>query len=221
MHVIWNLYDGYDWPKTRTAITNAVEEVEAKTEERKRRHRRSNEPEDEDDPIIGDCLFNSIYIGVSANPDPNELRRQINQGINDGASETESYQTSGASRPTNVSTGQQYRPKARPRRLKLDRSKAHKISFELKGVSADIVTFAPGSGETQSMIDVRIGEFEIFDNVPTSTWRKFLTSLHDKSEMREMCKPLMHIEMFNVRPIRELSATEIVMRVSQIGCDRL
>ncbi|GAB7344285.1 hypothetical protein MBLNU457_2158t1 [Dothideomycetes sp. NU457] len=214
VHVIWNLYDGYDWQSTRTAITDAVEEVEARAEERKLRRRRSQEPEDEEESIIGDCLFNSIYIGVPANKDVNELRRQINRGINDLASETESYQTSGVSRPTNLSSGQHSRPKQRPRRLKLKRSQTHKISFELKGVSADILGLEPGSDETQNSIDVRIREFEIFDNIPTSTWRKFLTSNHDKEEMREMCKPMIHIEVLNVRPIKELSATELLLRAS-------
>jgi len=214
VHVIWNLYDGYDWQSTRTAINDAVETVEARAEERKLRRRRSQEPEDEEESIIGDCLFNSIYIGVPANKDVNELRRQINRGINDLASETESYQTSGVSRPTNLSSGQQSRPKQRPRRLKLKRSQTHKISYELKGVSADILGLEPGGSETQNSIDIRIREFEIFDNIPTSTWRKFLTSNHDKEEMREMCRPMIHIEVLNVRPIKELSATELLLRAS-------
>lgn len=213
VHVIWNLYDGYDWQRTRTAISDAVQEVENKAEERRARRRRSGAEEEEDESVIEDFLFNSIYIGVPASKEAQDLRRQINHNINDLASETESYATSGVSRPTNQS-GQQYKPRARQRRLKLERSKAHKVAFELKGVSADVLMFPPGTGETQSSVDVRVRDFEIFDNIPTSTWRKFLTYMHDENNMREMMKPMIHLEMQNVRPVEDLAATELVMRVS-------
>lgn len=216
VHVIWNLYDGYDWQKTRTAISDAVQEVETKAEEKRARRRRSGGVDEEEESVIEDFLFNSIYIGVPASRDAQELRRQINRNINDLASETESYAPSGVSRPTNYSSGQQSRPRARARRLKLERSKAHKVAFELKGVSADVLAFPPGSGETQNSIDVRVRDFEIFDNVPTSTWRKFLTYLHDEDNLREMMRPMIHIEMQNVRPVLDLAATEIVMRVSSL-----
>ena len=48
VHVIWNLYDGYDWSHTRDVITQAVEEVEAKLEEKRTRRRRSAEAEEEE-----------------------------------------------------------------------------------------------------------------------------------------------------------------------------
>ena len=214
VHVIFNLYDGYDWQRTRDSITNAVEEVEARAEERKMKRRRSTDPNDDEESVIGDFLFNSIYIGIPANRDPQELRRQINRDINDLASETESYATSGQTRPSNVSANQQHR-RTKTRRLKLERSKAHKIAFELKGVSADVLVFPPGSREVQNAVDVRIQDLEIFDNVPTSTWRKFLTCQHDKGEMREMGKPMVHIELQNVRPVLQLAATELVIKVGR------
>lgn len=217
VHIIWNLYDGYDWEQTRNTISTAVEEVEQKLEERKINQRRSADPEEDEESVIGDFLFNSIYIGVPATRDASDLRRQINRNIDDLASDTESYATSGTSRPTRQPGGLQGRPRPRNRRLKLDRSKSHKLCFELKGVSVDFFVHPPGSGEVQSSIDVRIRDFEIFDNVPTSTWRKFLTYYNDEGNMREMMKPMIHLELLNVRPVPDLAATEIAIRVSAIG----
>ena len=39
LHIIWNIYDGYDWQRTRDGITEAVEQVEIKVEERKAKRR--------------------------------------------------------------------------------------------------------------------------------------------------------------------------------------
>ncbi|KAG8624629.1 hypothetical protein KVT40_007696 [Elsinoe batatas] len=212
VHLIWNLYDGYDWQGTRQAISQAVEEVEHRAEERRMRRKTMAEPEDEES-IIGDCLFNSIYIGVPANKDPNELRRIINRGIDDLASESESYATSGISKPTNLSGGSGQRVRRRPRRLKLERSKAHKVAFEAKGVSADILVY-PSGGEAQNSIDLRVRDFEIFDNLPTSTWRKFMTPWHKESADREMAKPFIHAEITTIRPIPSLAATELVLTIT-------
>lgn len=213
-HIIWNLHDGYDWRNTRESITEAVEEVEQRIEERKAKRRRSTNDNDDEESVIEDCLFNSIYIGVPANSDAQDLRRQINRHIDDQISETESYPASGMSRPSSYSGGG--RPsRAKPRRrLRLERSKHHKIAFELKGLSADVLVFAPGSGEVQSSVDVRMRDFEIFDNVPTSTWKKFLTHLHENGKGREMAKPMIHVDLATVKTMPDLAASELVLRVS-------
>ena len=75
VHFIWNLFDGYDWQRTRDVINQAVVEVEAKAAEKlaKRGKRRSIDFEDSDEDVIGDFLFNSIYIEVNAHQDPRDL----------------------------------------------------------------------------------------------------------------------------------------------------
>jgi autophagy-related protein 2 len=134
--------------------------------------------DEEEESVIGDFLFNSIYIGIPANRDPRELSHQINRNVVDHASETESYSTSTVS----GSPSRQSKAPHVKRKLRLNRSKHHKMTFELKGVSADLVVFPPGSGEAQSSIDVRVKDFEIFDHVPTSTWKKFATYMQDAGE---------------------------------------
>lgn len=213
MHIIWNLFDGYDWQHTRDTISKAVEDVESKAiEKRARNERRATFEQDIDDEetVIGDFLFNSIYIGIPANRDPRALAAAINQELNDNTTETESIATtslSASSSRQNTSRG------TKSNKLRLKRSKHHKITFELRGICVDFVAFPPGSGETQSSIDIRVHDFEIFDHVPTSTWRKFATYMQDAGE-RETGTSMIHIELLNVKPVPELAASEMVLKAT-------
>jgi autophagy-related protein 2 len=87
------------------------------------------------------------------------------------------------------------------------------MTFELKGVCADLVLFPPDSEETQSSLDVRIKDLEIYDHVPTSTWKKFATYMHEAGE-KESGTSMVHLEILTVKPIPELAASEIVLKVS-------
>lgn len=212
VHFIWNLYDGYDWQSTRDTISQAIEDVQNKATERLARNdkRKSTDPVEEEESVIGDFLFNSIYIGIPANRDPRELAHRVNRNIDDLASETESYATStSAGSPSRKS--QVPRSKS-SRKLRLKRSKYHKMTFELKGVSADVMIFPPDSGDTQSSLDIRVQDLEIFDHVPTSTWKKFATYMHEAGE-RESGADMIHLEILNVKPVPNLAASEIILKV--------
>jgi autophagy-related protein 2 len=213
VHIIWNLFDGYDWQHTRDTISKAVQDVESKAiEKRARNERRPTFDQDieDEETVIGDFLFNSIYIGIPANRDPRELAAAINQELNDNATETESIATTYLSSSPSRQSGAR---KSKAKKLRLKRSKHHKITFELRGVSVDLVVFPPDSGETQSSVDVRVHNFEIFDHVPTSTWRKFATYMQDAGE-RETGSSMIHIEILNVKPVPELAASEIVLKAT-------
>jgi autophagy-related protein 2 len=215
VHVIWNLFDGYDWQRTRDTISKAVEDVEIKaTERRARTSRMSPAAEEEEESVIGDFLFNSIYIGIPANKDPRELHREINRDINDLTSETGSYATSTTVTGATARQGRSVSGREK-KRLRLHRSKHHKMTFEMSGICADLVVFPPGSEETQSSLDVRVKDLEIYDHVPTSTWKKFATYLHEAGE-RESGTSMVHLEILTVKPIPELAASEIVLKVSDM-----
>ncbi|KAL9058501.1 MAG: hypothetical protein Q9206_001900 [Seirophora lacunosa] len=212
VHVIWNLFDGYDWQRTRDTIGQAIADVESKAlnQQSKRDKRKPPEDESDEESVIGDFLFNSIYIGIPANKDPRSLSRQVSRHLDDLASESES------SAPSTVTSS----PKepsapspARSTKTRLARSKHHKMTFELKGISADLVVFPPGAGETQSSVDVRIQDLEIFDHVPTSTWKKFATYMQDAGK-RESGSSMIHVEMLNVRPVPDLAASEIILKAT-------
>ncbi|KAJ6161022.1 hypothetical protein N7470_004418 [Penicillium chermesinum] len=212
MHIIWNLFDGYDWQRTRDTISKAVKDVEVKaTERRAQASRMSPDAEEEEESVIGDFLFNSIYIGIPANKDPRELHREINRDINDLTSETGSYATT--TTVTGATSRQGRSGPEREKKLRLHRSKHHKMTFELRGVSADLVVFPPGSEETQSSLDVRVKDLEIFDHVPTSTWKKFATYMHEAGE-RETGTCMLHLEILTVKPVPELAASEIVLKAT-------
>ncbi|RDA86821.1 hypothetical protein CP532_6388 [Ophiocordyceps camponoti-leonardi (nom. inval.)] len=256
VHVIWNLFDGYDWSRTRDVIAQAVEDVEAKATERQQQRLRQQttttttttlggldayeeQMMEEEEETIGDFLFNSIYIGIPMNRDPRELTRDINAGLNQGdgdtITETESVATTTASSTRTATLRQQQQQHlpgqqgrhGRRRRLRLNRSRRHKITFELRGVNADVIAYpstpssaestaattARGGQETLSSIDVRVQTLDIFDHVPTSTWKKFATYDQDMGE-REMGTNMVHLELLNVRPIPDLAASEIVMRAT-------
>ncbi|RAK77937.1 putative autophagy regulatory protein Atg2 [Aspergillus fijiensis CBS 313.89] len=212
-HVIWNLFDGYDWQRTRDTISKAVKEVERKATERRARtgSRASPSFDEEEESVIGDCLFNSIYIGIPANKDPREIRNDINRNIDDLVSETGSYATT--TTVTGATVRQSQSPSLRGKKLRLSRSKYHKMTFELKGICADLVVFPPGLDETQSSLDVRVDDVEIFDHVPTSTWKKFATYMHEAGE-KESGTSMLHLEILTVRPVPELAASEIVLKAT-------
>ncbi|KAL4861065.1 hypothetical protein BDV12DRAFT_77012 [Aspergillus spectabilis] len=214
-HVIWNLFDGYDWQRTRDTISQAVKDVEKKATERRARagSRASPNFDKEEDVVIGDCLFNSIYINIPATRDPSDLRGDINQeisrNIDDLISETGSYATTS----TVTTVRRTNSPSVRGKKLRLSRSKAHKMTFELKGICADLVVFPPGSGETQNSLDVRVKELEIFDHLPSSTWKKFATYMREAGE-KETGTSMVHLEILTVRPVSELAASELVLKAT-------
>ena len=214
LHFIWNLYDGYDWQSTRDTISQAIENVQNKATERLARNdkRKPADPDEEQESVIGDFLFNSIYIGISAGRDPRELSHQVNRNLDDHVSETESHATSTSSSSPNRK-GQIPRLKGN-RKLRLKRSKYHKMTFELKGVSADVIVFPPDTGDTQSSLDIRVRDLEIFDHVPTSTWKKFATYMHEAGE-RESGTDMIHLEVLNVKPVPNLAASEIILKVGR------
>ncbi|KAL2019735.1 hypothetical protein VTK56DRAFT_9272 [Thermocarpiscus australiensis] len=212
VHVIWHLFDGYDWLRTRDVISKAVHDIEAKAHERRTRaDRRGGYEQDleDEETVIGDFLFNSIYIGIPANRDPSQLAEAINRNLQDVA-DTESIATSAATTSTVRASGQ-HRPRSKS--LKLNRSKRHKVTFELRGVNVDLVVFPPGSGETVSSVDVQVHDLDIFDHVPESTWKKFATYDHDAGE-RELGANMVHLELLNTKPVPSIPATEIVMKVT-------
>jgi autophagy-related protein 2 len=210
MNIVWDLFDGYDWPRTRDIITQAVDDVEARAEERRQ------QPQDEDeeeDFVEQDFLFNSVWIGVPIKDEKGALAKRINHDIDDLVSETGSYATSTATRSTGATIRPRSATKVKGRKLKLERSKTKKIAFKISSVAVDLIVFPPSTGETQNSTNVRVQDFEIIDHVPTSTWKKFLTSLIEPSK-REMGRPMIELEVLNTKPVDDLAASELVIKVN-------
>ncbi|KAK9452905.1 hypothetical protein V1511DRAFT_463500 [Dipodascopsis uninucleata] len=217
VHLLWNLHDGYDWPRTREAISKAVKRVEVRAAEAIRNRLQAGYTSDENESIIGDFLFNSIYIGVPPGNDARDLASAINNEIDD-ESETASLSSSFSgfsSRPASRAESRTFNGSPALKRnpkLHLKRSRSHKIQIELRGVNVNFIVY-PESSMVANSTDLQVREFEIFDNVPTSTWRKFATYMQSAGE-RESGSSMAHIELLNVRPSPDLATTEIVLKVS-------
>lgn len=214
VNIIWNLFDGYDWPKTRNELAQVIDDIEARAEER----RQQAQSEEELEFVEEGQLFNSVWIGVPIRDGKGALAKKVIHDINDrregsdGASETGSYATSTATRSTTatVRPGSSISTK---RLQKLGRGRHKRMAFELKNVAADLVVFEPGSGETVSSVDVRLQDLTVYDNIPSSTWNKFALCDIEPAK-REMNRPMVNLAILTVKPAADLAATELVIEVS-------
>jgi len=255
--VVWNLHDGYDWPKTRDAIALAVQKVEQRAAEAlaAKTRRKTPQPtrtvtlpevlygddpwtfdEDEeedidDDSEIGDILFNSIYVGVRRGQDPRTLARNINRDLGDldAQSETTSQVSTTPSSPMRSSRGASPgfasgnmldRTRRSVKSLRLKRSKSQKVQVNLRnlGIDFDLLPDPVQPGDTVlSTIRLKVGDLEILDNVPTSSWNKFVTFWWGGDKRRETASAMVDLEIANVKPVQHLSASELVIKVHLMG----
>ena len=245
--VVWNLHDGYDWPRTRDVIALAVQKLEQKAADALSAKARRKTPrptrtvtlpevlygedpyafdEDEeddfdDDSEIGDILFNSIYVGVRRGQDPRSLARNINRDL-DAQSETTSQVSTTPSSPMRSSRGASpsgANPLDRTRRpaksLRLKRSRTQKVQINLRALGVDFELLADEVGQSVlSNLRLKIGDLEILDNVPTSSWNKFVTYWRGgDNRRRETASAMVALEVVNVKPVQSLSASELVIKV--------
>jgi autophagy-related protein 2 len=248
--VVWNLHDGYDWPKTRDAIALAVQKLEQRAAEalaakarRKTPHPTrtvtlpellygddpwtfDEEEEDDvdDDSEIGDILFNSIYVGVRRGQDPKMLARNINRDL-DAQSETTSQVSTTPSSPMRSSRGASpgfaagnplERARGSAKSLRLKRSKSQKVQINLRNLAFDfdLLSEPLQAGNTiLSTVRLKVGDLEILDNVPTSSWNKFVTYWRGADKRRETASAMVDLEIANVKPVQHLSASELVIKV--------
>lgn len=242
--VVWNLHDGYDWARTRETISLAVQKLEQKAADAlaSKARRRPTHPtrtvtlpevlygedpyafdEEEDDfddnSEIGDILFNSIYVGVRRGQDPKSLARAINREIDD-QSETASQISTTPSSPIRSSrgaspSGTSLRRSSRALRLK--RSRAQKVQINLRALGVDFELFPEPTEAGQSVLStlrLKVGDLEILDNVPTSSWNKFVTYWRGRDKKRrETASAMVDLDVVNVKPVHSLSASELVVKV--------
>jgi len=91
--------------------------------------------------IEEDFLFNSVWISIPVNEEKGALSKKINHMWDDLSVRLVATPQHRISLDSN-GRGRQSRS---AEKLKLERSRHHKITFELRGVAADIVVFPPGN----------------------------------------------------------------------------
>ena len=78
VHIIWNLFDGYDWQHTRDSISQAVAQIQHQAVERQAARKRSSvDPGEEDEDVIGDFF---VQFNLHWNPCKERSRRSRSTG---------------------------------------------------------------------------------------------------------------------------------------------
>jgi autophagy-related protein 2 len=208
VHVIWHLYDGFDWRHTQDVMNQQVQDLKARAYDRANRRRPAESDDEEEESVVNDCLFNSIYINIPANADPEGLSAAINAAVRGRANDLETVDGTSVAATSTRTVG--VRKRARSGSLKLRRSKRHRMSIELTGLDVDLFTFPASTSETQTYVDVNVEDFHVFDAIPTSSWRTFASYDQDNGA-RPIERKLLHLEVFVVRPVKGLTATELVI----------
>ena len=130
--------------------------------------------------LIGETLFQSIHLSVPKGSDPSSLTKNINKSVQNYFDNEDSNDLS---INYNIETGRNYK------NLKLRRSKNHKISIDLKNTEVNMAILTTRDPrrdkdvpdvkyEVTNSIDLRIEDIDIYDNIPNSTWNKFLSYMN-------------------------------------------
>lgn len=196
-----NLHDGYDWKETRFQIKNALERVSKTASELNKIG--VSDSNVEEGFNIEETLYKSVL--VEAGPE-NDNNGAINEYIN------------------TIYLGK----KADGTPKLLTRSLKNKVQIMLEDIDVDfklLSTNEPhpdvkpdfysgkeGDFEVVNEIGLSIDKFTIFDNVPTSSWNMFAGYMREYGE-REVGKSMVKVNIELVRPIKELAAIEMRLRV--------
>lgn len=174
-----------------------------------------NENSSDNQLLIGETLFQSIHLSVPRGSNPSSLTKNINKSVQNYFDNEDSNDLS---INCNIETGRNYK------NLKLRRSRNHKISIDLKNIEVNMAiptTRDPRRDkevpdvkyEVTNSIGLRIEDIDIYDNIPNSTWNKFLSYMNSLGE-REIGTSMLKASITNVRPNPELCSTEAMIDIS-------
>lgn len=182
------LFDGYDWKYTRKSISRTIDQVD--------REIKSFDGEHNPNSRLEMTVFDSIYISANMK-DAVDLKKRVNDEVQ---GEVKS--------PVLV------------KKANLHPSRHYKASILLEdlqltftGYSVDEPTRyeSDGSADQLNKCELSVKKFEVIDNVPTSTWNKFITLL--RHEQWPLDRPMIRAEVAMVRPVDFLAATELILNV--------
>lgn len=208
------LYDGYDWARTRKIIEEKAKEMRRRLAKIRQLVANGQTP----DPTVEETntlLFNSVYIGLEHNVDemePGALIAAIDEELNEEL-ETAS-QSSWQSLQPQPTSPMSPESKSRRSKQKLNRSRGPSIEFRLQALFAEVDQYrSHPSLASRTLVTVR--DVEILDHIKSSTWSKFLTSLHtdSKGNIRETGSNMVRFELRKVYPVPGNPAEEARLRV--------
>lgn len=187
--VVFKLFDGYDWKFTRKSISRTIDQVDQEI-------KAFGEEPSNASGQLGMTVFDSIYVSANAT-DTVGLKKRVNDEIQG-----------------------EVRSSVYVRKANLHPSRHYKVAIQLEKVGLKFTGFALEQTQIDkdhtnpdqvNMADLSIKRFEIIDNVPTSTWNKFLTLL--RHGQWPLDRPMLHLSLATFRPMSCLMATELTLNV--------
>ncbi|KAI5968854.1 ATG2 [Candida margitis] len=222
------LYDGYDWKDTRKAIRGAVKKIESvqkkseasfnETSERNGSEETVNTDtaaEPDSTSVIQETLYQSIYVSAPKAAQGTDLAKSINLGLQNNEDDINDREDK---IDANIKRGKNYK------NLKLRRSAYHKVVADLRSIDIGVVVYStrdPRRDNTDpdmkvellNLVELSLGTIDVYDNVPSSTWNKFLSYMNILGE-REVGTSMAKVSILNVRPKPNLVTAEAIMKVS-------
>lgn len=212
--LIIRLYAGYDLMSTRTALEEEAKRVRRRLQKIQQMLDQGQVPDDSVEEAAAP-LLDSIHLPLphgkaAVEMEAGELMKIVDDELDNRSESASSTSTWKQFVPGRVSSSGSSTPTSR-KRSKMARSKDSLIDIELKGIRIDHQLYR-STGDLSSRTGVQISKVRILDNVPTSTWQTFLTSLATESrDIRSSSKPkdMARFEILNVHPTTEGDATEV------------
>ncbi|RCK67471.1 Autophagy-related protein 2 [Candida viswanathii] len=226
------LHDGYDWKETRKAIRGTVKRFEKQQQEEQQQQQQEKEnqqqppkraqvefdieeveEEEEDNQVLEETLYQSIHLSAPRRSNAVDLTASINLELqnDDDVEDADKFES-------NLLLGKNYK------NLKLRRSVKHKILMDLKNIEIGVVVYStrdPRKDKTDknmafellNMVEIRVNTVNVYDNLPSSTWNKFLGYMNILGE-REIGTNMLNVTILNVRPDPSMVAAEAIMNIS-------
>ncbi|PWN31650.1 uncharacterized protein FA14DRAFT_162592 [Meira miltonrushii] len=212
--LVVRLFAGYDLVSTRTALEEEAKRVRRRLQKIQQMLDQGQVPDDSVEEAAA-SLFDSVHLPLphgkaAVEMEAGELMKIVDDELDDGSESASSASTWKQFVPGRLSSSGSSTPTKR-KRSKMARSKDSLIDIELKGIRLDHQEFRT-KGDLSSRTDVQILKVRILDNVPTSTWQTFLTSLAANTrDVRSSSNPkdMVRFEILNVLPTIEGDATEV------------
>ncbi|QLQ79372.1 hypothetical protein HG537_0C00190 [Torulaspora globosa] len=185
--IMIKLFDGYDWKFTRRSIAQTIDRVDQQM--------KAYNAEPSSAKQMAMTIFDSIYISANA-ADTVDLQKRVNDEIQ-GEDKSAIYV-----RKANLHPSRHYKAA-----VQLENVRLVFITYELNDSSSNTDT----SAEQVNEAVLTVHRFDIIDNVPTSTWKKFLTLL--RHEQWPLDRPMVRLDLATYRPMSCLMATELTLGV--------
>ncbi|KAG5417348.1 ATG2 [Candida metapsilosis] len=221
------LYDGYDWKDTRKAIRGAVKKIESEQKKQGGAYADGGDgndakgvaadsaTEEDGSQVIHETLYKSIHVSAPKASKGNDLTKSINLGLQNDEEDINGHEDKV---DANIKRGKNYK------NLKLRRSAFHKVAADLRSIDIGVVVYStrdPRRDKTDpnmkvellNLIELSLGNVDVYDNVLSSTWNKFLSYMNILGE-REVGTSMAKVSVLNVRPKPHLVAAEAIMKVS-------